>query len=547
MGDASPGQPSGRIGSSSTRMPGACCRRRRVLEPSLARLPRHRPGPRTAAELVAWPPSASVPAAPPPPGEGLTVAGVQYPAGPPEHWPAAPPWPPAPGSAAGGPPPPSGPDRTGRIIAAVAVVALLLVVGVVALVGRSDDSDQAAADVGPPTSAPEIPPSSSDPVPPISADPTAPDTEGPEIPGLDPSVEARPLEEVLPELIDFVERTRGHRFRTPPVVEAVAEEEFEARLAELQADEAEALEAATVAQVGLGLIEPGTSLADIVGELGAAAVLGFYLPETDELLVKGAQVTPLVQVTIVHELTHALDDQLFDLDRLDGLVERDDESGFGLQLVAEGTARYVDTTYREQLDPDEEAAVEIEELQIGLDQMLDLSDVPLSFLIASRVPYGSGQRFVRAVLERGGVGQLDGAFQRPPTTSEQALDPEVFFARDPAREVTAPTADGPVVDEGTFGAVDLRLLELASDPTNLMGDAASGEIDPVPDFGGGRYVSWTDGGRSCVQITLVGDDDVGQAAIGVILDGWVTGIGSGASVVSSSGPSGEQLVATRCA
>lgn len=474
-----------------------------------------------------------------PPRDGLIVDGVQYPAGPPEHWPSAPPWPVAPGSGPGGAPPgpPPGTRSPGRIIAAVAIVAVLLVVGVIALVGRSDDGGDDLADAGPSTPSTEGPSGSVDPAPPTTADPFDPGT------GSGPS-EPRLLSEVLPGLIDFVERTRGHRFLTTPEVEAVTDEEFEDRLAELQTDDVELLEAATVTQVGLGLIEPGTSLADIAGELGAAAVLGFYLPDTDELLVKGDQVTPLVQITIVHELTHALDDQLSDLGRLDGLSQLDDESGFGLQVVAEGTARHVDTAFRDQMDPDTAAAAEAEELQLGLDQMMGLIDVPPSFLIASQVPYGSGQRLVDAILERGGTPQLDRAFARPPTTSEQVLEPDLFFAREQAIKVTPPTAEGAVVEEGRFGAVDLRLLQLAGDPLSVVGEAATGAVDPVPGYGGGRYVSWSDGGRSCARVTLVGDDAEGTAAIGQILDEWLTGIGSGGSVESGTG---DELVATRCA
>jgi hypothetical protein len=417
------------------------------------------------------------------------------------------------------------------------------VVGVVALVGSVSDDDDTAADTGSPTTeipsdpvdpAPTVPRSTDEPTTPDDpfSDPTLPTL--PEIPGLDPSEQARPLDEVLPGIIDFVERTRGHRFRTAPVVEPVAEDEFEARLSELQGEEVDALRDEGVTDVALGLVEPGTDLGDIARQAGASSVLGFYLPDTGELLVKGDEVTPLVATIIAHELTHALDDQYFDLGRLDTLSERPDESAFGLLAVAEGTARYVETAYREQLGPDEQAALEAEELQLGFDQMLGLGDVPPSYLIASLVPYGSGQRLVDAVVDRGGITALDGAIERPPTTSEQVLEPDLFIAREAAVEVT-------------FGAVDLRLLQLGADPFGSLLEAGDGVVDPVPGFGGGRYVSWDDGGRSCIQVVLVGDDAAGTAAVEEILDEWAAGIGSGGSVVSQPGPSGDQLVASRCA
>ena len=76
-------------------------------------------------------------------------------------------------------------------------------------------------------------------------------------------------------------------------------------------------------------------------------VVGFYDPETDELVVRGAALTPYVRTTIAHELVHALDDQHLDLDRPE-YDEADDEIGFGFSSVVEGNARRVENAYRER-------------------------------------------------------------------------------------------------------------------------------------------------------------------------------------------------------
>lgn len=499
----------------------------------------------------------SWPSAPPQrPTEGIAVGGARYPSGPPEQWP---PWVPMPPSPVGGPgaapPPGAGPDgrRTAGVVAAVAVVAVLLIVGVAAL-ATSDDGreDDELAGGGPSsTSGPSEPlaPDSTNPfeapAPPSipGLDPGAPGGD-PGPPGGDPGVQARPLDEVLPELIDFVERTRGHRFRTEPVVEALPDAEFEARLADAQAGEEDSLRIEGVVDQALGLIPPGTDLAEVAGAASAAAVLGFYLPATGELLVRGDAVTPFVQTVIVHELTHALDDQYVDLGRLEALAEQPDEEAFAFLALVEGTARWVETSFRAQLTPTEQAAVDLEELQFGLDSVMDTLAVPPAYIVAAQIPYVAGLALVEDIAAEDGWRSIDAAYRSPPTTSEQVLDPALYEAAEPAVAVAAPEADGEIITEGAIGAVDLRLLEVATDPMDAL--VGGGDVEPLDGFGGGRFVSWEDGEEDCIRFRVVGDDAAGTAAVGEVLDIWsASEAGSGAQVDGGTGT--EPFTVSRCA
>jgi hypothetical protein len=406
------------------------------------------------------------------------------------------------------------------VVGAVAAVVLLVVT--VGVLSDGDDDDVLTAD--PPTET-TLPPPTLDP----GADPTLPSLPiDPAVPGADPAQLARPLEEVLPEIIEFVERTRGHEFVTDPVVEAVDDAEFEQRLAQTSEADEDSLRTDQTALRGMGIIEPDTDLVEATGTAGAGGVLGFYQPATGELLVKGDLVTPLVQTVIAHELTHALDDQRFDLSRLDVLAERPDESAFGLVSVVEGTARWVEYQYRSQMGQEEQAAIATEELELGMDQMQLLLDLPVPLLVQTQVPYAVGNRFVSAIVDEGGLDLLDVAVQRPPTTSEQVLDPQVFLSREPATTLAdpQPAQGGTVVDRGAFGAVDLRMLEVVSDP--LGGGAVfSGELEPVDGFGGGRFVSWTSAtGDDCITIHVVGDAGAGAAEVGRVLGEWAPAVGA---------------------
>src|SRR5437588_512232 len=83
-------------------------------------------------------------------------------------------------------------------------------------------------------------------------------------------------------------------------------------------------------------------------DLGAAessllsnGVAGFYDPTSKTLVVRGEKPTPYVRQVLVHELTHALQDQYFSINRPD-LDRADDERGDGLLGLSEGDAVRVD-------------------------------------------------------------------------------------------------------------------------------------------------------------------------------------------------------------
>lgn len=419
------------------------------------------------------------------------------------------------------------------LVGVVAALVLLVVAVGVMVAGDDDGGDDLAATTQPmqpvdPTLPGEMPS-----LPTLPLDPS--------MPGADPEALARPLEDVLPEIVAFVEETRGHQFLTEPVVEAVDDAEFEDRLAQASAADEASLLVDQTALRAIGIVDPDTDLVDATRTAGAGGVLGFYQPATGELLVKGDVVTPLVQTVIAHELTHALDDQHFDLARIEALAERPDESAFGLVSVVEGTARWVEYQFRARMSPEELAAISTEELELGMDQM-ELLDLPLPLLVQSQVPYAVGHRFVSAIVDDGGIDLLDVAVQRPPTTSEQVLDPSLFATREPATAVADPQPGqgGTVVDRGAFGAVDLRMMEVVADP---MGAAAAltGELEPVDGFGGGRFVSWTSAaGDDCITVHVVGDVGAGAAEVDRVLGDWAQGIG--AQVTTGFG----MQVATSC-
>lgn len=342
----------------------------------------------------------------------------------------------------------------------------------------------------------------------VEAASTAPTTEEPaDEPSDEPQAGDAELEAVVAEIAAFVEEERGLEFEVDPVVELLDEGAFQDRLlADEEEDEAELLDLQDELRA-LGLIDDDVDISTALDDLLGQGVLGFYDPETGELVVRAGDITPLARITIAHELVHALDDQHFDLDR----PEYDDalsEVSTGFSAVVEGNASRIDEAYRQTLSSDERSAADDEEAQLaaGLDP-----DIPLVLLQLLQLPYELGPVLVDALLEEGGQEALDAAFEAPPTTSDQLLDPQRYLDGEDALEVPAPEADGEVIYEGAFGVLSLLLVLGPQDP------AVQRAVDG---WGGDAYVVWREDDRTCARANLVGDTDEDTEEIAEALSAW---------------------------
>lgn len=310
------------------------------------------------------------------------------------------------------------------------------------------------------------------------------------------------VENVIPTLQAFVEQERGLEFTEPVDVEVLDTDAYQERTREqFRADideDRESIESAAAQYQALGLLDPDVDIIETLESFYSTATAGFYDPETDELVVQGADLTANLRVTLVHELTHALDDQIFDLDRPE-LVDRTDEADFGFSAVVEGNASRVEGAYVESLSPDEQ----LEYFQQAGDaaDAVDFDAIPPVLLIEQQFVYGNGLEFVLALVEDGGNESVDSALGAPPLTSEAVLEPETYLSDEGREPVPTPEADGEITDEGVGGQF---LLEL------LVNGALDG--DGVPEWVGDQYVVWEDGDETCIRIAYIGDlDDLEEA------------------------------------
>jgi hypothetical protein len=340
-----------------------------------------------------------------------------------------------------------------------------------------------------------------------------------------PPASAAEVRAAVDEISAVVEAERGLAFTEPVDVELAGEGEFQRRLLDDFDEGVDELRETEILLKAFGLVEPDVDLVEAMRTLLGAGVVGFYDPETDELVVRGTALTPYVRTTIAHELTHALDDQRFDLDRPE-YDDAKDEIDFGFSALVEGNARRVEDAYLAGLSDEEQRDAAAEELSLG--GGLDLGDVPLVLVDLISAPYALGHDFVGQLLDDGGQEALDAAFGAPPRTSEQVIDPATYEAGEGGIEVSVPAVSGRVVDEGVAGQFLIQLVLAEGLDAGRAREAATG-------WGGDAVVAWRDGQRPCATLAAVGDDSGETSELRGAFEEWAAergpaGTGTGPDV-----------------
>lgn len=122
---------------------------------------------------------------------------------------------------------------------------------------------------------------------------------------------------VVDDLVTFVETERRLKFKDEVSMVFQTEKEF---LEEIEGDSADYYQPdaadSYIALKALNLVDGKLDLDTMEDPLQGGGLAGFYDSITEELVVQGTDPTPFVRMVLVHELTHALQGQHFDLDQV---------------------------------------------------------------------------------------------------------------------------------------------------------------------------------------------------------------------------------------
>ena len=202
----------------------------------------------------------------------------------------------------------------------------------------------------------------------------------------------------------------------------------------------------------LQLIDPKTThVMDRMFDLYDSQVLAFYDPgshvyysikELPKAVAGIADASVLRESVVMHELTHALQDQRFGASERDHALRRDTDGELAYHSLLEGEATLVMMEYL--LDHSGQSfdnAIKSDALMTMNAATADASiapDAPKYFVESLKFPYIDGLRLVVMAYRRGGWKEVDKLHSNPPRTTREVLHPEEYFARFDKGEKGAP-------------------------------------------------------------------------------------------------------------
>ena len=283
-----------------------------------------------------------------------------------------------------------------------------------------------------------------------------------------------------------VERLRGKKFKTRVVPKVVSPEEVRKdSLRDVDRSYPPAQRAADEELLKLlALIPRDADIVKLLEKVSTEQVVGYYDTRRKTMRLvsgNGADSPALVDITLAHELVHALEDQVFGLKEPEGTT---DDEATAAAALAEGTATYVMNKYVE-------CCVNARDLALGSLGSLFGAGTGLPPYVERTLlfSYSGGEEFVRQLHDATGDWALVNAAltSQPPVSTEQIIHPDKYVPFERPLDVklrVQPVLGGEWkrASDGTLGELDTRELLRLGDVGEST-DAAAG-------WGGGRYELW---------------------------------------------------------
>jgi len=353
------------------------------------------------------------------------------------------------------------------------------------------------------------------------------------------------------DLASFVERERDLTFDHPVHVDFMSEDDFKQQVSTPSSapSEEQNEELARTVQLyrALGLLQGDINLLEQRNQLRQGGTLALYDPRTKRVRVRGTELDVAHKVTIVHELTHAVQDQHFDLTRLSKLPTDDERSA--LRTVVEGDAVRVERKYLDQLPAPARQAYEDQERRDGDQARKAVSSVPDVLVASFTAPYAFGTPFLEALEAKGGTREVNQAIDSPPKGAGQIIDPLDYFDKREVGVVQAPDLppgaeripisgdedDGDGVDH--LGVLTFfMMLSARVDPHQALAAADRWKGDAM--------VLFRQNGRLCAKVAVVFDDGIAADKVAPMLGAWSQNMVADAR--STVDRAGDKFILTSC-
>ncbi len=237
------------------------------------------------------------------------------------------------------------------------------------------------------------------------------------------------------EVLKEMSRITGWEPKTPLKKSIRSREEIRAYVLQQMDDEkdARARYASARTAEALGLIPRDFNLDAFLVDLLTEQIAGLYDPKAHEFYIADWIPADEQRMVMSHELTHALEDQHFDIEPWVRAARPNDDAELARESVLEGSAMAAMLEY--QLQGTGIKLKDLPEFDASIPAALvgDLSDTPMlkkapPFVKDSLIfPYFNGLTFSLAVLKSGGYPAFAAVFTRPPANTQQIMHPDLYF------------------------------------------------------------------------------------------------------------------------
>lgn len=254
------------------------------------------------------------------------------------------------------------------------------------------------------------------------------------------------------------------------------------------------IEATQAMLFGFGTVDADFDYRKSILQLMTSQLLGFYDPKRKTFFVEGNLSGEEADVTLFHELVHALQDQHYDLSHLSDFEEDAGDRQSAVHGLAEGdaTSAMIDA----MLKPSGSSALEVPD---GIFQAQTLlgsaaTSAPTVLVRSLLAPYVDGLAFTNRLRQQGGFAAVDEAWRAPPLSTEQLLHVDKFLAHELPLVVPLPPAPPHLPElalrfHDVMGEQTLRILLEEWLPARTAAAAAA-------DWGGDRLSAFADEART---------------------------------------------------
>lgn len=235
------------------------------------------------------------------------------------------------------------------------------------------------------------------------------------------------------EVVKEMSQITGWGLKTPLKKSIRSREDIHAYVLKQMDDEkdAKARYASTRSAEAFGLIPKGFNLDTFLVDLLTEQIAGLYDPKAHEFYIADWIPADEQRMVMAHELTHALQDQQFDIEPWVRAARPNDDAEMAREAVLEGSAMAGMLEYELK-----DKGLKLKDLPEFDPSVFvgDLAETPIlkkapPFIKDSLMfPYFSGLTFSMGVLKSGGWPAFTSVFARPPANTQQILHPELYFA-----------------------------------------------------------------------------------------------------------------------